>query len=259
MQQLIKQIAPVVLILLGLSLTSCSVIHRAQDADRDGVVDSEDQCPQTPRILYPEIDATGCPIDKDKDKVLNTSDLCTDTPLGVAVDAAGCPLDSDHDGVADYLDLCSNTPPNTPIFGHGCPIDGDEDGVPDNMDKCPKTPLWVETTPSGCWMIHNVHFDFNKIDIQDKEKQELDKLAEVLNKNQRIGLEIRGHTDIKGSAKHNQQLSEKRAEAVRDYLIAKGISTYRLVTTGFGAKKPILKNTTEQNRAKNRRGEMIPF
>src|SRR6476620_11464306 len=72
--------------------------------------------------------------DADGDGVKNRKDLCAETPKGVAVDARGCPLDTDKDGVVDYLDKCPNVPGSPDM--NGCQ-DKDKDGVADNDDICP--------------------------------------------------------------------------------------------------------------------------
>lgn len=118
------------------------------DSDGDGVLDSKDICKDTPPGV--KVDALGCPLDSDGDGVPDYLDKCTNTPPGVRVDASGCPLDSDGDGVPDYLDKCSNTPPKATVDASGCPLDGDGDGVPDYLDKCPNTPKGIEVNSEGC-------------------------------------------------------------------------------------------------------------
>jgi outer membrane protein OmpA-like peptidoglycan-associated protein len=132
------------------------------DADKDGVPDKKDKCPNTPTGVA--VDANGCPLDSDGDGVpdylddcpkeagltslkgcpdadgdgvADKNDKCPDTPKGVKVDATGCPADSDGDGIADNLDKCPNTPKGVKVDANGCPVDSDGDGVPDSEDKCP--------------------------------------------------------------------------------------------------------------------------
>jgi outer membrane protein OmpA-like peptidoglycan-associated protein len=118
------------------------------DSDGDGVVDSKDMCPDTPPGV--KVDEFGCPIDSDRDGVPDYLDECPDTPFGAPVDKRGCPLDSDGDGVPDYTDLCPNTPPGVKVDAYGCPIDSDGDGVPDYLDQCPDTPYGVDVDEYGC-------------------------------------------------------------------------------------------------------------
>lgn len=119
-----------------------------KDSDGDGVLDSRDLCPDTP--LGVKVDEFGCPIDSDGDGVPDYLDLCPNTPYGVKVDEDGCPLDSDGDGVPDYMDKCPDTPVGVKVDIHGCPIDSDGDGVPDYKDECPDTPPGVEVDHRGC-------------------------------------------------------------------------------------------------------------
>ena len=118
------------------------------DSDGDGVVDSKDMCANTPAGI--KVDEFGCPFDSDNDGVPDYLDECAGTPQGAPVDKKGCPLDSDKDGIPDYTDLCPNTPPGIKVDAYGCPIDSDGDGVPDYLDQCPDTPYEVEVDKYGC-------------------------------------------------------------------------------------------------------------
>ncbi|MBF0414519.1 MAG: OmpA family protein [Magnetococcales bacterium] len=184
---------------------------------------------------------------------------CPNTPKGVPVDAKGCPLDSDGDGVPDYLDKCPNTPRGVVVDKDGCPIDSDGDGVPDNRDKCPGTPKGAHVNEVGCWVVENLHFDSDKATIKPVDFANLDSVIMVLNQNPTMNVEIQGHTDSTSNRKHNQALSEFRAEAVRQYFIAKGVSAKRLTTVGYGMDKPIADNSTPQGRAMNRRVQLDPL
>jgi opacity protein-like surface antigen len=124
------------------------LLNLPKDADKDGVPNEMDKCPDTP--LGVTVDKSGCPFDTDGDGVPDYSDKCPDTPPGVIVDVYGCPLDSDKDGVPDYLDKCPNTPLGAAVDSHGCPVDSDNDGVPDYLDKCPNTPTVMKVDAHGC-------------------------------------------------------------------------------------------------------------
>jgi outer membrane protein OmpA-like peptidoglycan-associated protein len=123
------------------------------DTDHDGVPDGLDQCPNTPAGAT--VDASGCSIDSDHDGVPDGLDRCPDTPAGVAVDASGCAIDSDRDGVPDGIDRCPNTPAGVVVDATGCPVaqDSDGDGVPDTIDKCPNTPKGVPVDATGCMIL----------------------------------------------------------------------------------------------------------
>ena len=88
--------------------------------------------------------------DSDFDGVPDSDDLCPNTPRGVIVDETGCPVDSDADGVPDGLDACPNTPQGAMVDERGCPMDSDNDGVFDGLDRCPNTPAGVQVDETGC-------------------------------------------------------------------------------------------------------------
>ncbi|HEY0917566.1 MAG TPA: thrombospondin type 3 repeat-containing protein [Solimonas sp.] len=118
------------------------------DSDGDGVPDSLDKCPNTPKGV--SVYSDGCPVDTDGDGVPDYLDKCPGTPKGTVVNASGCPADSDGDGVPDELDKCPNTPRGVMVGPDGCPIDSDGDGIPDAYDKCPNTPKGTIVGPDGC-------------------------------------------------------------------------------------------------------------
>lgn len=105
-------------------------------------------------------------------------------------------------------------------------------------------------------VLNNVFFDFDKADLKPSSFLELDKLANLLQKNPTVKIEISGHTDDKGDDKYNLLLSQKRAESVVNYLIQKGISKTRLTAKGYGKTQPVVPNDSEENKAKNRRTEV---
>ncbi|MCS6824904.1 MAG: OmpA family protein [Cytophagaceae bacterium] len=104
--------------------------------------------------------------------------------------------------------------------------------------------------------LDHMYFDVNKWDIKEESIPTLNKLVESLNKNKKLVIEIAGHTDNVGKDADNMRLSQRRANAIRDYLISKGISEKRLLAKGYGEKFPLVSNDTEEGRAKNRRTEI---
>jgi outer membrane protein OmpA-like peptidoglycan-associated protein len=104
-------------------------------------------------------------------------------------------------------------------------------------------------------VLKNIFFDTNKSDIKDESKPELQKLMDFLNLNPTVHIEISGHTDNVGSVQFNQTLSENRAKAVYQYLIANGVNAGRLVFKGYGETQPLASNDTEEDRSRNRRTE----
>ncbi|WP_157558360.1 OmpA family protein [Microscilla marina] len=98
-------------------------------------------------------------------------------------------------------------------------------------------------------------FEYNKYALKDKSKVELDNLVKFLKENPEISGEISGHTDNIGDKARNRELSQQRANSVRDYLVSHGVDASRLVYKGYGDSKPAATNDTEEGRAKNRRIE----
>lgn len=240
--------------------TGCSL---PKDADGDGVVDANDRCPNTPAGTA--VDATGCPKDTDGDGVLDAADRCPNTPAGTPVDATGCPKDSDGDGVTDTLDRCPNTPAGTSVDSQGCAVDLDGDGVINANDKCPTTPAGTKVDAVGCpalfgtgasLVLQGVNFATGKATLLPESQAVLDGVAASLVDNPTVTVEVGGHTDNTGRRATNVTLSDARANAVRDYLIAKGVQAGQLTAKGYGPDQPVADNTTVAGRAANRRVEL---
>ncbi len=104
-------------------------------------------------------------------------------------------------------------------------------------------------------VLRNIFFDFNKATLRPESKAELENLTQLMRENPTLKIEISGHTDNVGSAAYNKTLSEQRAKAVVDYLIAAGIAADRLTSVGYGFDKPIASNATDEGRQLNRRTE----
>jgi len=138
-------------------------------------------------------------------------------------------------------------------------VDSDGDGVYDKDDECPDTPKGAIVDSRGCWVVKGVTFEYKKWDIKEKFNSNLGNIVEVLQKNPELRIRIEGHTDNIASMDYNIKLSLKRAQAVKNYLVAKGIDESRISTAGFGFKRPIASNDTEAGRALNRRAEIVPI
>ena len=123
-------------------------VAKVVDSDGDGVPDSKDKCPDTPKGA--KVNAQGCELDGDGDGVVDRLDKCPTTPAGRSVNAEGCELDGDGDGVVDALDKCPTTPAGRSVNAEGCELDGDGDGVVDALDKCPTTPAGRSVNAEGC-------------------------------------------------------------------------------------------------------------
>jgi len=121
------------------------------------------------------------------------------------------------------------------------------DGQPLNLEGC---------QVGDSVVLHGVNFDFDQATLTANAKSLLDLVADALNTHTGIEIEIAGHTDGKGRADYNQQLSEHRAESVRQYLIGKAVASERMTARGFGASMPIADNATDEGRELNRRVEL---
>ena len=220
-----------------------------QDSDGDGIIDANDKCPNVPGTAKYD----GCPIpDSDKDGINDEEDRCPTVP-GVAR-YQGCPIpDTDKDGINDEEDKCPNQAGVARY--QGCPVpDTDGDGVNDEEDKCPIEKGLPENF--GCpEPTRKVQFILGSAKLTKLGMADLDKGAEVLISHPAINISIEGHTDNSGTAAGNQKLSERRAAAVKTYLVTKGISADRMITAGYGQSRPIADNKTAEGRAANRRVE----
>ena len=118
--------------------------------------------------------------------------------------------------------------------------------------------LQAEIEKTGHVALHGINFDFGKASITADSATTLQQIADLLSRNGGWKLRIEGHTDDVGKAKDNLALSRKRAEAVRDWLVANAkIAAARLATEGFGDTKPMAPNTSDEGRAQNRRVELV--
>lgn len=136
------------------------------------------------------------------------------------------------------------------------PRDSDGDGVMDDRDQCPGTPRGVKVDARGCWVIPNLRFAFDSSKIEPQYYDELNQIAEVLKANPSAAGFIDGHTDSVGTDEYNQGLSQRRAQAVLDYLVQAGVPASVLEARGFGESKPAFGNETADGRAGNRRVEL---
>ncbi|MBN1337003.1 MAG: OmpA family protein [Deltaproteobacteria bacterium] len=221
------------------------------DEDNDGIPDKDDACPHRPGPQKTD----GCP-DTDGDGVIDKNDACPDVPGKIGL--KGCP-DQDDDGIADGDDACPQRP--GPQCTKGCP-DRDGDGVADDEDKCPDVTGLKQF--QGCvpdavkkftGAIKGITFETGKANIRKTSYNTLDKAVAVMAQFPELKLAIEGHTDDRGDDAFNMKLSDDRANAVRDYLVNKGVDPARLKAQGFGETKPTAANKTATGRAENRRIE----
>jgi len=250
----------------------------AGDRDKDGVLDTDDLCPDVHKGETPDPAKLGCPAgDRDKDGIVDTQDLCPDVHKGETPDPnkLGCPAgDKDGDGVPDPKDICPDVP-----AGHkpdpaklGCPLpDRDKDTVVDPEDACPDQPGAPSADPkkNGCpglvriengqiAIMEPVFFATNKDVILKKSFSVLDNVVEALKASPFIKkIEVGGHTDDRGKADYNRDLSGRRAKSVVKYLVDHGIAADKLSDKGYGPDKPIANNKDAKGRERNRRVEFV--
>jgi outer membrane protein OmpA-like peptidoglycan-associated protein len=233
------------------------------DSDGDGIEDSKDHCPNVKGLDMFQ----GCP-DSDNDGIADTNDKCPDTRRGVKVDANGCPVDSDKDGVVDADDKCPGTIFGVKVDGAGCPVDTDGDGVLDAVDRCPT--VKGDASNNGCpavvkkeipkrldFATRRINFENKNALIKTGSYPMLDEVANILREYPDYNLKISGHTD--GIEKNAFILSQSRADAVKTYLLGKGVAESRIASTGFDKSRPMSTNANATGRGQNRRVELDLF
>jgi OmpA-OmpF porin, OOP family len=239
-----------------------------RDSDGDNIADGIDKCPDSPAGVL--VDSSGCPRDSDRDGIADGLDRCSATPRGATVDALGCPGDEDADGVLDGLDRCPRTSIGAAVNSRGCasgqgrqPVSTppvDTTPSPAVLPQPQAAPLERTPPPSGAPLVlEGVTFESGSARLQQGSYVQLDSVAKVLLANSRLRVEIGGHTDNSGTPADNQHLSTLRAEAVRNYLVAKGVPFQQMVARGYGSTVPRTPDTTPQGKAANRRVEIRPL
>ena len=259
----------------------------AGDADKDGVSDEKDECPDVPGLKEfngcPDSDGDGIPDNKDRcpeeagtealqgcpdgdgDGVADIDDICPDI-AGMA-EMNGCP-DTDGDGVSDNEDKCPQIAGD--VANGGCPwADTDDDGVADKDDKCPDVAGTVAN--NGCPELSKeilatlnkfglrINFAANSDKILGKKTQNiLNQIKELLQENPEGVLIIEGYASSDGDDAYNIELSIKRAQAVKAYLVRIGVLKDRLEVRGLGEAEPLSDNESQEGRAENRRVQFLP-
>jgi outer membrane protein OmpA-like peptidoglycan-associated protein len=233
-----------------------------KDTDNDGVPDNVDACP---KLAGPAI-TNGCP-DTDDDGIADNKDKCPNVPGASKYE--GCPVpDTDNDGMNDETDACPTVA--GVVEFNGCPVpDSDGDGLNDQADKCPteagpetnggcpvKEEIKQEVREKAAFAAKNIFFKASSAELTQDSYGALDDVVTLLRENENLKMNIEGHTDSTGSAQLNAKLSQSRADAVKNYLISKGIAASRLQSTGYGSSRPLVSNETVEGRRKNRRVEL---
>jgi OmpA-OmpF porin, OOP family len=247
------------------------------DRDKDGILDVDDACPDEPGVKSDDPKKNGCPLpaDRDKDGILDVDDACPDEP-GIKSDDPeknGCPRrDADKDGIFDDDDACVNDPGirTTDPLTNGCPPpkDTDKDGIIDPEDACPQSPGPRDPDPkkNGCpaarveqgqiKILERVEFENNSAKLRPESDRILNAVLAVMKEHSEFTkLGVEGHTDNRGAAGHNLDLSRRRAASVMKWLVDHGVAATRLSSKGLGMTKPIDSNDTDAGRQNNRRVE----
>ena len=187
--------------------------------------------------------------------------------------------DADHDGISDEDDRCDHEPEDWDRVNDmdGCAEeDGDSDGIPDVDDECPNEeetingfedydgcadegPAKVIVEEGQIRILETIKFETNSSRISPESHSILDQVALTMKAHKKDirSIRVEGHTDDTGPREVNMRLSRERANAVKDYLIGRGVSPKRLSAEGFGPDKPKVKGTGDRARTANRRVEFI--
>ena len=217
------------------------------DSDGDGIPDVRDRCPKVAEDMDLFQDDDGCPdTDNDEDGIPDAYDRCPDEAEDYDgfEDEDGCPeSDNDRDGVLDQDDKCPLQPG---------PMDPDARGCPKF-----KTYSHISLTKEKIEIHHPIAFAVGKAVIGRRSYALLDEVADVLKMNPQMRVRVEGHTDSRGDPVENKRLSRARAEAVKAYLVGRGIEERRLVAAGLGSEQPIETNKTRAGREKNQRIEFV--
>lgn len=264
-------------------------IPQPKDTDMDGVIDVEDECPTEKGLK----ELNGCPkeevvieepveveepviVDTDNDGVADADDKCPNEAGVEELNGCPKPVDTDGDGIVDKDDACPSVAGIKEL--NGCPkpkvVDTDGDGVNDDLDRCPNVagvaslagcpqPKVVSTdSVSQADKVRiqeiskNIFFETASTNLKATSKAKLDELYAIIQGYSDFTLSVEGHTDSSGSAELNQRLSEKRAAAVRSYLVSKGLPSHRITSAGYGENRPIADNNTAEGKRMNRRVEL---
>ena len=226
------------------------------DRDKDGILDKDDRCPDTPGLA----EFQGCP-DTDGDGIPDIDDQCPD--VAGPVENNGCPWpDTDGDGVVDKDDACPDVA--GPAENNGCPWpDTDGDGILDKDDACPT--VFGLAQYNGCpkpksvtateveGELKNIYFDFDRATIKAESSARLDAAANIIKADGGNYL-LEGQTDKKGAESYNLNLSQRRAASVVSALDARGVDATSLKSIGVGEAKAVVpENASNDERQQDRK------
>lgn len=209
------------------------------DSDGDGINDNLDDCPNVSGV----VSNNGCPkpveVDSDGDGLLDSVDNCP--KIKGPASNKGCPLpDSDKDGIVDSADGCPQVP-----------------GIPEN-NGCPYEEVKVGDRGSSLNNLSKrILFDTSKSSFKEETHEVLLEIVKIIKQHPEAQFKLEGHTDSTGSSEMNMKLSEKRVNAVRDFLVDNGVPSSVLTTEAFGESMPTASNTIKEGRRQNRRVEVL--
>jgi outer membrane protein OmpA-like peptidoglycan-associated protein len=244
-----------------------------RDSDGDNIPDGVDRCPDTESGVL--VDPNGCPKDSDGDSIPDGLDRCSETPRGATVDALGCPGDEDGDGVLDGLDRCPRTAPGAAINSSGCST---RQGAAAPQRAAPPQPApapprgradtaAAAAPPPGrapvrgrlvAGVLPGVAFAPGSARLRPESFVTLDSIAQILQADTALRVEIGAHTNNTGTPSQDQHLTDLQADAVRTYLVTKGVNFQQVQARGYGSTFPLTPDNTPRGRLANRRVELKP-
>jgi OOP family OmpA-OmpF porin len=268
-----------------------------RDSDGDGIIDTDDACPGTPKDV--KIDKRGCPLDDDSDGVPDFRDRCPGTVKGTPVDMEGCeqipslPVPEQVEGAADTAParqeefvvphpsieekpdapvatreptlasgtaILSETAVSTPLVADVPPVTEEQAPVTVAADEAPTEKTaghQADATASLQEVFTAVYFEFNSFRVSEESRDVLSRITEALTKKGKWSVRLEGHSDERGSDEYNLALGEKRALSVKRYLVDHGVPAKRLSISSYGKERPAVAGSTEEAWARNRRVEFV--
>lgn len=219
------------------------------DRDNDGVPDSEDSCPDTPGTAI----ARGCP-DKDGDGIPDKFDKCPDQ-AGSQL-KQGCPIvDTDGDGIENDSDKCPDIAGLKEYEGCPAPEKKEQKEISDTTTTMNQE-VQREIESRVNLAAREIFFETGSTTVSSLSYKALQEVADILLQHEALGLSITGYTDNVGDEHRNLELSQRRAIAVKNYLVELGVPENRLKSVGMGEENPIADNNTPEGRKRNRRVEL---
>lgn len=249
---------PIALLVMAVLLLAASAAHASPPAAAPHVD------PKAPCYRWPASDWDG-------DGVFDRIDHCNDTPKGCTVDEYGCSHDADRDGVCDGVDRCPDTPAGLEVDAHGCAanqratarVPAPPAEPPREVEKPVAKPMPPgkpvseserQLIESGRIRLENLYFETNSAVLLPESEASLREAGEALEKFPDLKVEIEGHTDTRGTASHNQRLSEARAEAVRLWLLDHyHLNRANYTARGYGESRPETRERNDEELLRNRR------